>query len=241
MPEPILKRMAQADASAELFDPRNTKFKQIKDFSEEKQGAILREITDHIVQCLHRIEDDIEFVVFLRKNDNLQQVSQQFYLSQIDRFSRDTLIAFNQIIDNNSNTSSLRYLIRSIKDVSLKKKMESRFQKLKAEAKIVILHRNKVVAHHETAYNFDLGDYYPTQLFGYLYCINPCMCNRLKIKFEKLFWRLKQILNVDGVGMRSFGESNLERVFKKSALGKKTSEKNLEIIHKCRYKDCLLK
>lgn len=208
----------------------------------ETKEIILRQITDHIVQCLHRIEDNIEHIVFLRTNAKLQQVSQRFYLSQIDRFSRDTLIAFNQIIDKDRKASTFHYLIQNIKDKKVKKKMMDRFEKLRVEAEIVISHRNKVIAHHEVAYNSSLADYYPAQPFGYFYSINPCFCNRLKIKFEKLFWRLKQILDIEGVGMFLISGPDFKKVFKKSALGGKVDkELSIEIVHKCRYKDCLLK
>lgn len=210
--------------------------------STDYKEIILRQTTDHIFQCLHRIEDNIEYIVFLRKNDKLQQVSQRFYLTQIDRFSRDTLIAFNQIIDKDRKASTFHSLIHNIKDKSLKKKMLTRFEKLRVEAEIVISHRNKVIAHHEIAYNSSLADYYPAQPFSYFYSINPCFCNRLKIKFEKLFWHLKQILDIDGVGMFVVGGPDFKKVFKKSALSEKTANKHsIEVIHKCRYKDCLLK
>jgi hypothetical protein len=209
---------------------------------DSNEEIIRRQITDHIFQCLNRIEDNIEHIVFIRKNSNIRNVSESFFLQQIDRFSRDTLITFNQILDKDRRANTLHSLILKIKDREKRKKMEIRLDKLRKDALIIISHRNKVVAHHETDYNSKLGSWYPTQPFNYTYILNPCSCNRIRIKAEKLFWSLKSLLDIDGIGSFHYGYGKTEDIFKKKALGKrKDTNSGLIISHKCRYKDCLLK
>lgn len=94
----------------------------------------------------------------------------------------------------------------------------------------------------KTKYNSALGDWYPMQSFNYIYILNPCFCNRLRLKTAKLFWYLKSNLNINGVGMLHFPGSKTENIFRVEILGKRKIEnKSLNIFHKCRYKDCLLK
>lgn len=212
--------------------------------NKEKQNnlIVLRQITDHIFQCLNRIEDNIEHIVFIRKNTNIRNISEKFYIEQIDRFSRDTLIIFNHILDKDRNGSTLHSLIVKIKEKQKRRQMELRLEDLRKDAEIIISHRNKVIAHHETRYNSQLGDWYPTQPFSYAYILNPCMCNRVLLKTAKLFWALKATLNIDGIGMANFSDGITKNVFKAKALGmRKIENSGLIITHKCRYKDCLLK
>lgn len=208
----------------------------------QNEGTILRQVTDHIFQCLNRIEDNIEHIVFIRKNSNIRNVSERFYIQQIDRFSRDTLIAFNHILDKDRKGNTLHSLILKIKDKQKRQKAELQLEKLRKDAQIIISHRNKVIAHHETDYNSKLGDWYPTQPYNYTYIINPCNCDRVRLKTAKLFWKLKYILNIDGVGMAHFSGGKVENIFKTEVLGMRKYEKSgLIVTHKCRYKDCLLK
>ena len=208
----------------------------------QNNPIILRQITDHIFQCLNRIEDNIEHIVFIRKNSNLRDISERFYIEQIDRFSRDTLITFNHILDKDRKGNTLHSLILKINDKQKRKKAELQLEKLRQGAQIIISHRNKVIAHHETEYNSKLGDWYPTQPFNYAYIINPCECNRVRLKTAKLFWQLKSVLDIDGVGMFHFAGGKTEKVFRAKALGmRKIENKGLIISRKCRYKDCLLK
>ncbi len=207
----------------------------------QNSPIVLRQITDHIFQCLNRIEDNIEHIVFIRKNTKIRDISERFYIEQIDRFSRDTLITFYHILDKDRNGNTLHSLIVKIKDKEKRRKMELQLDKLRKDAEIIILHRNKVVAHHETNYNSQLGDWYPTQQFSYAYILNPCICNRVRLKTAKLFWTLKAILSIDGVGMH-FSGGITENIFKAEALGaRKIEDSGLMITHKCRYKNCLLK
>ncbi len=141
---------------------------------DENKSIILRQITDHIFQCLTRIEDNIKYIVFIRKNSNMRNISELFYIQQIDRFSRDTLITLIHILDKDRKGNTLHSLILQIIDKCKRKKMELYLEKLRKDASAIISHRNKVVAHHETDYNSKLGDWYPSQPFGYLYPINPC-------------------------------------------------------------------
>lgn len=203
---------------------------------------ILRQITDHIFQCLNRIEDNIEYIVFIRKNNNIQVVSEEFYLQQIDRFSRDTIITFSHILNKDRKENTLHSLILKIKDKQKRKKMELRLEKLRKDSEIILSHRNKVIAHHETSYNSQLGDWYPAQPFNYAYILNPCMCNRIRLKTANLFWDLKSTLGIDGLGMLQYGGGNAKDVFKTKVLGMRKESKNgLVLVHRCRYKDCLLK
>lgn len=209
---------------------------------EQNNSTILRQITDHIFQCLDRIEDNIEHIVFIRKNSNIRNISERFYIQQIDRFSRDTLITFNHILDKDRKGNTLHSLILKIKDNQKRKKFELRLEKLRKDAELIIIHRNKVIAHHETDYNSKLGDWYPVQPFNYAYILNPCICKRVYKKTAKLFWDLKYTLGIDGVGMFHFAGDKTEKLFKTKALGAGKTEKNvLTLVHKCRYKDCLLK
>lgn len=207
------------------------------------EDIILRQITDHIFQCLNRIEENIEYIVFIRKNSNIRNMSEFFYVQQLDRFSRDTLITFNHILDKDPKGNTLHSLLLKIKDKKIRKSLELQLEKLRLDAQIIICHRNKIVAHHETDYNSKLGDWYPLQTFNYIYIINPCHCNRVRLKIEKLFWRLKSALNIEGLGMLHFsGSRRMEDIFKTKILGvKEDSKKGLVIVHNCRYKDCLLK
>lgn len=205
-------------------------------------AIISRQITDHIFQCLNRIEDNIEHIVFIRRNSNIRNISDRFYIEQIDRFSRDTLITFNHILNKDRRESTLHSLILKIKDAQKRKKFELRLEKLRKDAELIIVHRNKVIAHHETDYNSKLGDWYPVQPFNYAYILNPCLCKRVHGKTAKLFWDLKYTLGIDGVGMFHFAGGRTEKLFKKKALGvRKTENTDLILSHKCRYKDCLLK
>jgi hypothetical protein len=208
----------------------------------QKEEIILRQITDHLYQSLCRIEDNIEYIVFLRRNNKIQDVSQRFYIQQLDRFSRDTIITFDHILDKDRKGNTLHSLIVRIKEKKVRKKMEVKLDKLRKSAEIIILHRNKVIAHHETDYNSQLGSWYPTQPFNHAYILNPCRCARISQQTEKLFWRLKSELDIDGVGAFVFGGKDAKDVFKPSVLGEKKDEnKGMVLIHKCRYKDCLLK
>jgi hypothetical protein len=209
---------------------------------EQDNSIILRQITDHIIQCLNRIEDNIEHIVFIRRNSNIRNISDRFYIEQIDRFSRDTLIAFNHILDKDRAGSTLHSLILKIKDKGKRNKFELRLEKLRKDAELIIVHRNKVIAHHETSYNSKLGDWYPVQAFNYAYILNPCLCNKVHAKTAKLFWDLKYALGIDGMGMLHFAGGTTEKLFKKKALGaRKTENAGLILFHKCRSKDCLLK
>ena len=207
----------------------------------EEKETILRQVTDHIYQCINRIKDNIEYIVFIRKNSNIGSISQRFYIQQIDRFSRDAIIAFNHILDKDNKGNTLHALILKIKYKQKRKKFELRLEKLRQDARTIILLRNKVIAHYETSYNSKLDDYYLGQPFGYVYILNPCHCNKVILKTEKLFWDLKTALNINGFGMQLFA-GNIKDVFKTKVLGVIEKEKsNLVIFHKCRYKYCLLK
>ena len=208
----------------------------------DNEEIILRQITDHIYQCLNRIEDNIEHIVFIRRNSNIRNISDRFYIEQIDRFSRDTLITFNHILNKERRESTLHSLIVKIKDRQKRKKFELRLEKLRKDAELIIVHRNKVVAHHETDYNSKLGDWYPVQPFNYAYILNPCLCKRVHEKTAKLFWDLKYALDIDGVGVFHFAGGKTRKLFKTRALGaRKNEDSGLILVHKCRYKDCLLK
>jgi hypothetical protein len=210
--------------------------------SDSSENIILRQVTDHIFQCLNRIEDNIEYIIFIRKNSNIRNISERFYMQQIDRFSRDTVITFNHILDKDPKGNTLHSLIVKIKDKQKRQKVELQLEKLRKDAQIIISHRNKVIAHHETDYNSKLGNYYLAQPFNYTYIINPCNCNRVRLKTAKLFWNLKYILDINGFCMRHFSGGKIEDVFKTKALGVREDNKSgLFICHKCRYKDCLLK
>lgn len=209
---------------------------------DQNSEVVLRQITDHIFQCLNRIEDNIEHMVFIRKNSNMRNISEKFYIEQIDRFSRDTLITFNHILDKDRKGSTLHSLVLKIEDKQRRKKVEIQLEKLRKEARLILVHRNKVIAHHETDYNSKFADWYPAQLFNYAYIINPCDCNHVRLKTEKLFWKLKSMLGIEGFGMVHFSGGNIEDVFNKKSLGMRTDGQiGFIIIHKCRYKDCLLK
>ena len=217
------------------------KYSSVSSHSTSNEG-ILRQVTDHIFQCLNRIEDNIEHIVFIRRNSNIRNISDRFYIEQIDRFSRDTLITFNHILNKDRKESTLHSLILKVQDNQKRKKFELRLEKLRKDAELIIVHRNKVVAHHETDYNSKLGNWYPVQPFNYAYIINPCMCKRVQEKTAKLFWDLKYALGIDGVGGFHFAGGKTEKLFKAKALGvRKTENTGLILVHKCRYKDCLLK
>lgn len=211
--------------------------------STDSEDIILRQVTDHLYQCFRRIEDNIEYLVFLRMNNKIQELANGFYMKQIDRFSRDTIITFGHILNKDRRENTLHSLILCIKDKKLRNKMELRLDKLRKDTKLIISHRNKVIAHHEIKYNSQLGDWYPTQPFNYAYILNPCLCKRVSDKAEKLFWRLKSILNIEGVGMFMITGGNYVDLFKKKTLGERSGCKKdtMVLVHNCRYKNCLLK
>ena len=142
----------------------------------------LRLITDHLFQTFNRIEENIKYIVFLRKNSKICDVSQKFYITQIDRFSRDTLLSFTHILDNDIRGSTLQAVIHRLDEGNIKKGFNIRLKKLRRDAKLITLHRSKMVAHHNTKFNKKFGDYYPMQLFNYCYPLNPCFCMKIKEK-----------------------------------------------------------
>ncbi|MEI7463282.1 MAG: hypothetical protein WCK03_02685 [Candidatus Taylorbacteria bacterium] len=119
--------------------------------------------------------------------------------------------------------------------------MRSRLEILRKEANILINHRNKVIAHHETFYNSQLADYYLAQPFSYFYVLNPCFCMKLNDKLENFFYKLHRVLGINGIGMLHIGGEDAEKLFNDKYLGKEKSKKSIQFLHRCCYKDCLLK
>ena len=59
---------------------------------EQENQIILRQITDHIFQCLNRIEDNIDYLVFIRKNSNIRNVSElSFYQTLVFNYHHHKL------------------------------------------------------------------------------------------------------------------------------------------------------
>lgn len=206
----------------------------------EKQNnnIILRQISDHIFQSINRIRDDIEYIIFLRQNTKMEEISTDFYIKQIDRFSRDVLITFGHILDNDSTANTLQSLINEINN----KKYEKRLAEIRIKTEYLKKHRNKIVAHHDTSYNSQFGDYYPAQPFNYLYPLDPCFSMEILESVDELMGDIFEKLKIDGIGCITFQQTDLKNIFREDILGKADNSRiTLEFEHECHAKKCLLK
>ena len=161
----------------------------------------LRNITDYIFDCIRRLEEHADLLLYLGKNkldfiDDESKNSPTIIISMVDVYSRDTVVIINNILDENPKTSSLFTLIQEISDDKKQKKYLKRLKTIKNSINEIVKARSNQVAHFQTKVNDTDYGFLP---INRIFEVDPRYTKKILKKIENLYWDIKEELSIDGV------------------------------------------
>lgn len=124
----------------------------------------LRNISDYIFDCTSRLLGNAELLEYLAKHKNefasgTPKQSFPIIISLFDVYSRDSIITLMNILDEDTQTSSLFTLVDHIKDEKTKKRYSRRLFKIKEGINGIVRARHNHIAHFNTDLNIHENGY----------------------------------------------------------------------------------
>lgn len=160
------------------------------------EGQMQRNITDYINDSVNRLHEWVEVLDVLKDDSKFQQQKyENIRTSLIDVYSRDAIIVLVNLLDSDTVTSSLFTLLTKIKSDN-RNAYKSRLDKIKSDANACIMVRHSKIGHFSTRCNSYYNDGFPVNT---PISINHVYLKRLVNEIEKIFWEMKEELNIDGV------------------------------------------
>ena len=162
---------------------------------DEEMQQKMRNVTDHINDSINRLKERVEFFEYIEKYHIYLSKYQPLILSMHDVYSRDTVNVLSNVLDEDSQTSSLFTLQSFLKD-SERNIFYRKIKSIKNSINEVVQLRGCHIGHFTTKYNsIDKGKF---PLNTPLLCDSQYLDKRVK-RIENIFWKMKEKLCIDGI------------------------------------------
>lgn len=183
----------------------------------------LRNISDYVYDCLNRLRDHADFILYLGKHkddftEGEPKASLSIIISMLDVYSRDTIVILGTILDEDRKTSSLYTMTDHIKDNKKRKRYFKRLDTLKKSINQLVRARGNQVGHFNTKLNIYENGF--IQING-IFQVDPRYTKKIAKKIENYYWDIREELGVEGTF--GFFKEPIARSFEK-LIGKKPKQ-----------------
>jgi len=164
------------------------------------QERKLRNISDYVYDCLSRLRDHADLILYLGKHkddfaEGTPKQSLSIVISMVDVYSRDTIIILGTILDDDSKTSSLYTMTDHVKDEKKRKRYFTRLDILKKSINQLVRARGSQVAHFNTKLNTYENGFIPV---NGTFQVDPQYTKKIAKRIESYYWDVREDLGVEG-------------------------------------------
>lgn len=175
----------------------------------------LRDISDYMHDCLNRLYDHADLLLYLGKHkdyfvEETSKRSLSIVISMVDVYSRDTILIFGAILDDDRRTSSLYTMTDHIKDENKRKKYIKKLDTLKKSINQLVRARGGQVAHFNSKLNIPENGFLPVNV---IFEVDPNYTKKQASQIENYYWRMRQELSIEGTFV--FSKEPIVESFKK--------------------------
>jgi len=166
-----------------------------------------RNISDYIFDNTNRLRLTADLLSYLCKNkDDFVESngnSMPIIVSMYDVYSRDSIIILGNVVDGNTQTSSLYTFVSYVKDEKKRARYTKRIDRLKKDLNMVVQARGNKVAHFNTKLNIhEKGHFHVNQMIQ----IDPRLLKRMAKRIDTLVWDIREDLEIEGSFWLSRGD-----------------------------------
>ncbi len=164
------------------------------------QERKLRNISDYVNDCLNRVRDHADLIMYLGKHkddfaEGEPKESLSIVISMVDVYSRDTIVILGTILDEDRKTSSLYTMTDYIEDEKKHCRYLKRLNNIKETINQLIRARGNQVGHFNTKLNIHENGF--IHING-IFQVDPRYTKKIAKQIEKYYWDIREELGVEG-------------------------------------------
>jgi hypothetical protein len=164
------------------------------------QERKLRNISDYVNDCLSRLRDHADLILYLGKHkddfvEGEPKGSLSIVISMVDVYSRDTIVILGTILDEDRKTSSLYTMTDHVKDEKRRNRYLKRLDKLKKTMNQLVRARGNQVGHFNTKLNVHENGF---MHINAVFQMDPRYTKKIAKRIESYYWDIREELGVEG-------------------------------------------